>query len=216
LVVADGHGFVHAFEANGSELRGFPVHTDPIPLPTTGHNAYTGRSVPSTVYSPVLLGSPAIANLMKQGGPGHLDVAVAAADGKLYAWDWQGRLLKGFPVSDNPAYSRESGCQIAGNAPNCDDWSAHDVRDPYNTTYWSFTSQPAVGDLDTTYPGLELVVGSSDTHVYAFHADGTPVPGWPVMLGDPSKIASVDPVTHKVTYKPDAGALRGRKIIATP
>ena len=80
---------------------------------------------------------------------------------------------------------------------------------------WSFTSQPSVGRLDTQYPGLDLVVGSNDMHVYAFHADGTPVPGWPVFLGDPTKIQSVDPTTHHVTYN-DSTALRGRKIITTP
>src|SRR2546423_8331186 len=96
LVVADGNGYLHAFTPSGQELPGWPVHTDPIPLPTTGRNAYTRGLVSKTVYSPVMLGSPAIAPLL---GPGNgLDVAVTALDGKLYAWNSAGQQLPGFPV----------------------------------------------------------------------------------------------------------------------
>lgn len=41
---------------------------------------------------------------------------------------------------------------------------------------------PTVVDLDRGYPGLETIVGSYDGKVNAWHADGTPVPGWPVTL----------------------------------
>ncbi|HLW18190.1 MAG TPA: hypothetical protein VKV69_12625, partial [Actinomycetota bacterium] len=55
---------------------------------------------------------------------------------------------------------------------------------------------------------------AEDGHVYAWHADGTPVPGWPVMLRDPSKVQSVDPITHRVTFKPGANAAYGRQVLA--
>src|SRR5205823_1686774 len=103
LVIADGNGNVHAFLPNGHEAPGWPVHTDPIPLPTAGDNAYTRGQVPTTVYSPVLLGSPAIAPL--QGPKNGLDVAVTALDGKLYAWNNQGQPLPGFPVESNPNFA---------------------------------------------------------------------------------------------------------------
>ena len=38
-------------------------------------------------------------------------------------------------------------------------------------------------DLDPNYPGLEVVVGSYDDNVYAWHADGTSVAGWPKITG---------------------------------
>ena len=209
LVIGDGNGFLHAFKANGTEAKGWPAHTNPVELPTTGTNAYTTGKVPKTVYTPLGLGSPVVANL---NGSGPLEVAATAGDGNLYVWNWRGNVVDGFPVSVNRNYSSEPGCQTTI-GPNCDDWSNRDVRDPLNTTYGAFTSMPAAGGLDPAAKGLELVAGASDMHVYAWHADGTPVPGWPVMLGDPSKIASVDPVTHRVTYAPGSGALRGRKII---
>src|SRR5205085_1834092 len=98
LVVGDGNGYLHVYTSNGKEAAGFPVHTDPIPLPTTGHNAYTSGAVASTVYSPLLLGSPAVADINGDGKP---EIAAAAADGKLYVWNNQGQRVSGFPVSDN-------------------------------------------------------------------------------------------------------------------
>jgi hypothetical protein len=44
-------------------------------------------------------------------------------------------------------------------------------------------SSPALGDLDPNYPGLEVVVGSGDNKVYAWHSDGTDVTGWPKVTG---------------------------------
>ncbi len=41
----------------------------------------------------------------------------------------------------------------------------------------------AVGDIDAGYPGLELVTGPKDGYLYAFHHDGTPVPGWGNYVG---------------------------------
>jgi hypothetical protein len=49
--------------------------------------------------------------------------------------------------------------------------------------------------------------------VYAWHADGTPVPGWPAMLKDPTKVQSVDPITNVVTLTSNSKARYGTKII---
>ena len=141
-----------------------------------------------------MLGTPAIAPLL--GPKRGLDVAVTALDGRLYAWDSHGHPLPGFPVHTNPAYSTPA------------------ARTSTYTPFQGFTAMPAAADLDPSYPGLELVAGAEDTHVYAFHADGTPVPGWPVFLGDPSKITGMDPVTDTPTYSGSSGVDRGGKIIA--
>ena len=55
-----------------------------------------------------------------------------------------------------------------------------------------------------------------DRHVYAWHADGTPVAGFPVLLVDPAKVQAVDPVSNKVTFTPSSGVGEGGEIVATP
>ena len=47
---------------------------------------------------------------------------------------------------------------------------------------------PVVADFDPSYPGLEILFGTSTGKVYAFHADGTPVSGWPVDLDPPAQV----------------------------
>jgi hypothetical protein len=207
LIVADGNGLVHAFEKDGTEAKGWPVHTNPLALSA---KQTAGR----TVYGPVLLGSPTVADLDGDGWP---EISATDTEGYLYVWDHTGQLRKGFPVQVNRAYSEVPGCQsLPRIAPNCDQFVAHPVRDHVNTVDHAFTSNPSAGKIDPTYPGLDLVAGSNDGHLYAWHADGTPVPGWPVLLRDPSKVASVDPVSHRMTFKPGANAQYGRQVIATP
>ena len=203
LIIADGNGFVHAYRPDGSEVPGWPVHTDAIPLPA-------GKSLDRPVYAPVLLGSPTVADLDGTGWP---SVAVTDTEGALHVWDHTGRPRPGFPVHTDPAFSHDPGCQL-GLGPACDHFTAHPVRDHINTVDRAFVSQPAAGRIDKSHPGLDLVAGAMDGHVYAFHNDGTPVSGWPVLLRDPSKVASVDAVSHRVTFKPGAGVLYGRQVLA--
>jgi hypothetical protein len=218
MIISDGNGYVHAYRTNGSEAPGWPVHTDPIALPASGNNAFTRGDVATPVYAPVLLGSPTVADLNRDG---RLEVSVAALDGKLYVWNFRGVPRSGFPVAINPDYSVEPPCNQPGAIPYCDDYTGsspdpsvhHDVRNDLYKPFHGFTVNPAAGNLDPSHAGLELVVGAGDTHVYAWHADGTPVPGWPVLIGDPTKIASVDPVTHEITYTDPSSVEPGGKIV---
>jgi hypothetical protein len=212
MVIADGNGLIHAYQANGSEAAGWPVHTLPIPLPTTGANAYRRGDIATPVYGAILTGTPAIADLDGDGSP---EVSAGDIEGNLYVWTAGGTLRSGFPVRGNPAFSEEPGCHETTARPACDDASSTDVRDELNNVDRGFTSHPAAADLDPSSPGLELVIGSNDGHVYAFRADGAPVPGWPVLLRDPLKVQSVDPITHKVVYVDDSAKF-GRKVISTP
>jgi hypothetical protein len=167
-----------------------------------------------TVHGSVLLGSPTVADLNRDGWP---EISVADTEGFLYSWDHTGRLRAGFPVQVTRAFSEVPGCQTTPLiVPNCDQFVAHPVRDHINTVDHAFTSNPSAGDIDPSYPGLELVAGANDGHLYAWHADGTPVPGWPVLLRDPSKVKSVDPVSHLVTFKDPDNVFYGRQEIVTP
>ncbi|MCU1450462.1 MAG: Serine protease, subtilase family, partial [Acidimicrobiales bacterium] len=207
LIVADGNGLVHAFKIDGSEVKGWPVHSNRLALSST----QTGGR---TVYGPILLGSPTVADLDGDGWP---EISAADTEGYLYTWDHTGQLRPGFPVQVHRPFSEVPGCQSTPLiVPNCDEFVAHPVRDHVNTVDHAFTSNPSAGNIDPAYPGLELVAGSNDGHLYAWHADGSPVPGWPVLLRDPAKVASVDPVSHRVSFKPGANAQYGRQVIATP
>src|SRR5699024_5813423 len=53
-------------------------------------------------------------------------------------------------------------------------------------------------------------------HVYAWHHDGALVDGFPVLVVDPDTPTAVDPVTHHVTFSPDAHAEEGGNLTATP
>jgi hypothetical protein len=142
----------------------------------------------------VLAGTPTVADLDGDGWP---EIAVADLEGKLSVFGHDGQPVAGFPVGPNPAFS---------------DGPA--ARDDTNTVDHGFNAQPTAADLDPSHPGLELIAGNGDGHVYAWHADGSPVPGWPVLLRDPAKVRSVDPVTHKVSYVDGANAKFGRKVVA--
>ena len=203
VLVHDGNGFVHAYQADGTEAAGWPVASDPLPLPP---------AIPLVVRGAFLLGSPAVADLDGDGRP---EVSAADIEGNLYVWTHDGDRLAGFPVRPNPDYSEESACQeVLG--PDCDDDGTNDARDELNTVDHGWTGAPSVADLDPTTLGLEIVAGSNDGHVYAFHADGSSVVGWPVLLRDPATVAAVDEVTHLVTYLEEANARFGRKMITTP
>ncbi|HEV2685378.1 MAG TPA: FG-GAP-like repeat-containing protein, partial [Actinomycetota bacterium] len=210
LIIATSDGWVHAFKADGSEARGWPVHVSRLNIPTTGNNAYTRGEVSPVRYNAVLLGSPMVADLNGDGWP---EISVTDYGGFLYVWNHDGTPVHGFPVQVNRAYSHVPGCET-NIGPNCDEFVAHPVRDHINVVNGAFASQPGAGRIDPSYPGLDLVAGAEDGHVYAWHADGTAVPGWPVMLRDPAKVQSVDPVSHRITFKPGANAAYGRQVLA--
>lgn len=91
-----------------------------------------------------------------------------------------------------------------------------DRRNEHNVVHRGFNHHPAVADIDPSAPGLEIVAGAGDKHVCAWRADGSQVPGWPVFLRDPGKVAAVDPRTHKLTYRPDARPYAGSKVSVAP
>ncbi|HEV3474639.1 MAG TPA: S8 family serine peptidase [Actinomycetota bacterium] len=217
LLLPTEDGVIHAYTdlAAGRELPGWPVKTDPYPgIRTTGRNGYTNGKVSVTdVRGSVLLGSLAVADL---DGDGTMEVSAGDLEGKLYVWEHDGSRRAGFPVRVDLDLSRERPCGPE-TIPACDDYEpGPPKRDARNDRDWGINSAPAVGDLDPSRRGLELVVGSNDGHVYAWHEDGSPVRGWPVILRDPEKVAAMDPTTRFVTYKPDAGDLRGTKVLVTP
>ncbi len=87
-------------------------------------------------------------------GDGSREIIVGASDGKLYAWHADGRPVAGWPI--------RVGVDLK-----------HTFR---------ILATPAVGDLDRdAHP--DVVVPLADGRMYAFHANGTRLRGWPVSIG---------------------------------
>ena len=107
-------------------------------------------------------------------GDGQFDVIQAAWDGRIHAWSERGRVLDGYP------FKVELG----------DD---HETPVGYVTINdQKLDTPPAIADLDGD-GSPELVIRSQFTHalgtglqpapyshLHAYHADGTPVEGWPI------------------------------------
>ena len=193
MLVATTDGVLHAYLPDMSELPGFPLRSDPSPFWPIGSAtaAADGIKQPGGAF---MMGAPAVGDLNHDG---HLEIVDTDLNGQVYVWSATGQRLATMEV--DPAYSRDS----------------VDTQNAENRTLGGFLSSPALGDLDGD-GHLEIIAAAMDRHVYAWHADGTPVAGFPVLVVDPAKTASVDPVSHMVTFTADSGALEGGELTATP
>ncbi|MCI0528381.1 MAG: VCBS repeat-containing protein, partial [Nitrospira sp.] len=84
------------------------------------------------------------------------------------------------PSSDKPVPSTRSGQALSsGEGPG----TRFDSKKWPIDTGAAINSSPVLGDLDGD-GSLEIVIGSDSNKVYAWKADGTPLPRWPVSTGD--------------------------------
>lgn len=211
LLLATSDGIIHAFHLDGSEAAGWPVTTDPIEA-HSGSTAF--RSGVISVPSAPIIGELAAGDLDHDGG---LEIAGADVEGKVYVWNSDGTRRLGFPVSTLPQYSSSRRSERDPNTPEglVPDRTNRHTRD--NRLGRGIAAGVVLVNLDPDAgTSLEILTGSLDRHLYAWTNNGTPIPGWPVMLRDPQKVESVDPVTNEVTYLPTANQLMGTKIIRSP
>jgi hypothetical protein len=195
MVLATDDGRVHVMRADGSEVRGFPVRTPRVRWWIEGATARADR-IPAA-RGAIGLGAPVVVDL---DGDQSLDLAVADLEGRVSAWDRRGRPLRGFRhVHVDRRFSLDSPA----------------AQDSTNRTKRGFAGSLAAADLDGDRRP-ELVGAALDRHVYAWHGDGTRVRGFPVLVVDPTKVASVDPVTHRVTFRAGSGVGDGGELVATP
>ena len=222
LVFGTSSGLIHALRADGTELPGWPVHTTPLcdsalpdaaVCPSRAREPAFSDSILGPVaqhsYAAVLRGV-AVGDLDRSG---HLEVVASDAAGYIYAFDPSRAycasigqpapcVRKGFPVHVNFDYSRQG---LPGQFN----------RDHDNRLQFGFFASPTLADLNND-GRLEIIDGALDRHVYAFRADGSAQPGFPVLLASPEKVLSIDSQTHRVHLKPDAGAFYGTKIVSSP
>lgn len=194
IVYGTTDGRVHALRGTtGEALPGFPALTAEIPIHPSP--AYASGEVP--IPREGILAPVAADDL---DGDGRIEIVAATIEGSVYVFDDHGRVRPGFPVATDANLSR---------AENRDEWNDADP---------GIVSAPTLADLDPAgaHPALEIVLGAWDGHVYAWRADGSQRPGFPVRLADRSKV-DVDAVSGKITPKAGSKAReRLTKILGSP
>ncbi len=168
VVATSTTGRTYAFDAHGRLLPGWPktlnasVTKPAIPRPAL---PYTRLPHQGATASPVLVDL--------DGKPG-LEIVQAGWDGRLHAWHADGTDVPGWPVTVADPPKPASGLVAIDDA--------------------KLDATPAVADLDGDGKP-EIVVRSQHSesagagiqalganYAYAYHADGSPVAGWPVRL----------------------------------
>ena len=124
-------------------------------------------------------------------GDNLLDVVVASSNGKLYAYNAQGQLKAGWPVTLGDAADKY-GNHLFDSSPVITDLDGNGAKEIVVGSYdkhlyayhadstlaWSFATKdaivgtPAVADIDSTHPGLEVAIGSGDRYLYLLDSNG--------------------------------------------
>lgn len=143
LIVATANGEVHAYKHGGGEAEGWPVTTTDAQL-NYGAPAYQSGEITVPVRAAILR-SPAVGDIDRDGD---LEVVVGDFQGRISAWDGEGRMLPGFPVRSDPSFS----------APQRPD---REVADANGETFYERHPELVPGrypgpDTDPTTPGLDL------------------------------------------------------------
>ena len=184
LVVPTEDGEVHAYEPDGSELKGWPVQTE-VQQSALGHSGSPALAALGLPHEPPR--GPVIADL---AGNGSVDV-ITAAGTHVYAWHANGKPVAHFPVSSNPAFC----------APSLENDNSHPKC--------GFLATPAIAHLEGFSKKPDIVEPSLDGHLYAWKANGTPVKGYPVALVDPVEAAAGKAMIAESINEPAIADLTG-------
>jgi hypothetical protein len=199
MVFATTDGFVHALRPDGTELGGWPVRGDRPDFLHTGAPAWSASDGPDDDLGGAFLAAVAIGDANRNGIP---EVYAADLEGKIYGWNTSGDRI--FEVESTTAFSGKPLTPFVNVR-----------RGEENRTQHGFLGSPVLADIDLNDGGRpEIVAAAMDRHVYAWNGNGTPVPGFPTLVVDMDKVASIDPETHRVQF--NAPSEQQGAIIDTP
>jgi hypothetical protein len=167
VVATSTTGAVYVFDANGNREAGWPkqlnlhVQKPPIPRPAEPFTRLTTKGA---------VASPTLADLT---GTGVLDIVQPAWDGYIHVFRPDGSNLTGWPVAADESalgavpsgYTRVNDHKLDTNAAVADIDGDHKPEVVVRSQF-----------SDVTGTGITF---AAFAHMYAFHADGTAVTGWP-------------------------------------
>jgi hypothetical protein len=187
LLVPTEDGSIHAYEPDGSELPGWPVHTL-TERQAANHTSAPGFAALTSAGSPPREPprGPVIGDLDGDGRPEVIDTAGT----HIYAWEPNGSLRPGFPVSSDLSQCTPDKQSQPLHHPKC-----------------GFLASPAVADLRGNGRG-DIVAPGLDGLLYGFDGNGHALPHFPVRLVDPSVPPDQQMIAESIN-EPAIGDLNG-------
>jgi hypothetical protein len=193
LIVPAEDGTVHAYEPNGSELAGWPVHTR-LERSAVGHDTAPGFNALEQATPPrEPPRGAAVADLDGDGRPEVIDTAGT----HLFVWEPDGTERPGFPIEIDPLGDQSQNFCKPG-----------DESQDLHHRKCGFLASPAVARLNGPDQPLDIVATSLDGHLYAWGPGGSLLPGFPVNLVDPG-VAPNDQMFAESINEPAIGDLDG-------
>ena len=187
VVAAGSDGSVHVFSVKSglpAELTGFPFHTDPldglnpkltsepsVPSYLSAPAYAAGGGIDPTTARETIVATPAVGDVNGDGKP---EIVVTTWQGTVFVVASDGTTLPGWPqrLPLVPSCPFDLPSTTATTTP-CMDTSHLWSRGAY--------ASPVLVDLN--HDGkLEIVQAAFDGYIYVWQFDGTPLPGWPVLV----------------------------------
>ncbi len=171
VVMPTSSGELWVLNADGSPVPSFnggePVRTDRYALEQNHPVPLAGAAVPRE--------SPRVPAIGDIDGDRDAEIVVTAGE-HMYAWELDGtRVLK-----TGVDRSLSEPCKPGVPKP-CFNAADRAITSD-NHIKRGIASSPVLADLDPQVPGLEIVTGAFDQHVYAWHGDGSLLAGFPRKL----------------------------------